>query len=115
MVEHQDIFNQPVEDMIQERSPHYLRAWINMFYALVLFSDRVRSRRGPDGDGELDSVETFSTMDLAEYLVDATDGMDREWDIDNAGAVLTSASFVEVEEVHPRCSIRNPYKKEGKK
>ena len=111
VVEHQDIFNQPVEEMIRERSPHYLRAWTNMFYALVLLSDRLRSRRGPDEEGGLGSVETFNTMDLVEYLVDATDGMDREWDIVDEGAVQTPPPVVEMEEVHPRCRIRNPYKK----
>ena len=113
VIEHQDIFQQAVEEMINTRSPHYLRAWINMFYSLVLLSDRIRSRRGPSEEEEVESVATFDTIDLAEYLVDATDGMDREWDIEEQGAVQTPPEYVEVEEVHPRCRVRNPYKKAG--
>ena len=99
--------------MVSTRSPHYLRAWINMFYSLVLLSDRIRSRRGSCEDDDEESVATFDTMDLAEYLVDATDGMDREWDIGEEGAVQTPPEFVEGEEVHTRCKVSNPYKKAG--
>ena len=116
MVEHQDIFDQPVEEMVRIRSPHYLRAWINMFYSLVLLSDRIRSRRDPHGNSEGESTVTYDTMDLAEYLVDATDGMDREWDIGNAGAVQTSPHTAEgrnVEQLEGLIEgrVRNPYKK----
>ena len=32
-------------------------------------------------DFEEDSMATFHMIDLEEYLVDTTDGMEREWDI----------------------------------
>ena len=102
LLEHQDIFDQPVEEMVRKRNPHYLLAWVNMFYALVLLSDRRnRSSTGPDqDDGE--SVGTFDTWyeeeEFEEYLVDATDGMDREWDILGNVGVYTG-------------SVRNPYVK----
>ena len=72
----------------------------------VLFSgaaecDRKRGRTNGDDEGG-GTVGTFDTvldmMDLDEYLVDATDGMEREWDIVDQGAGLTSP-------------IRNPYKR----
>ena len=34
-------------------------------------------------------MATIDTIDLQEYLIDETDGMDREWDIENWGEVLT--------------------------
>ena len=116
VVEHQDIFDQPVEEMVSTRSHHYLRAWINMFYSLVLLSDRMRQRRDPHRESVGVSTVTYDTLDLAEYLVDATDGMDREWDIENAGAVQTPPQTVEVraEGAHvraARCKPQNPYKK----
>ena len=66
-----------------------------MFYSLVLLSDRRRRSGAPlaDDDGA-ESDATFDTWyeeeDKDEYLVDATDGMEREWDLGQEGAVLTS-------------------------
>ena len=89
LVEHQDIFTVPVDELIKRRSPQYLQAWLNMFHALEILSAKERLR-GSVGNTEEDSMATFDTIDLEEYLVDATDGMDREWDIDgDGGAVQT--------------------------
>ena len=100
--EHQDIFEQPLEEMVKQRTTFYMSAWVNMFYSLVLLSDRTRGRGRGTSDEER-TVGTFDTeydmMDYVDYLVDTTDGMDREWDIGEQGAVLTP-------------SIRNPYKSE---
>ena len=95
MLEHQDIFDQPVEEMVKGRSPHYLLAWTNMFYALVLLSDRRRKSGNPvEEDDDSGSVATFDTWydeeDRQEYLVDATEGMEREWELGQEGAELTS-------------------------
>ena len=100
LMEHQDIFDQPVEEMVKSKSPHYLLAWTNMFYALVLLSDRKTQRTGNDIVDAEESVATFDTMDLAEYLVDATDGMDREGDIVEAGTVQTSPLSTNMEILH---------------
>ena len=103
IMEHQDIFSQPVEEMVRKRNPQYLLAWVNMFYALVLLSDRNTCRNATEDGDETSSVATFDTwfdkLDSDEYLVDATDGMDREWDIMDA--------VVEVETQSG--SVRNPY------
>ena len=114
VVEHQDIFDQPVDEMVRIISSHYLRAWVNMFYSLVLLSDRIRERKDSQEACDEDSVMTYDTMDLAEYLVDATDGMDREWDIGDAGVVLTPPTTEEGEVAKtmvgaPRCKVKNPY------
>ena len=62
LMEHQDIFDQPVEEMVKGRSPHYLLAWTNMFYALVLLSDRRRKSGNPvEEDDDSASVATFDT------------------------------------------------------
>ena len=116
VIEHQDIFDEPLEEMLRDRSVHYLRAWVNMFYSLVLLSDRIRGRRGQREVQDDSSVDTFDTMDLAEYLVDATDGMDREWDVDDWGAVQTPPRPMEIElqealDDGRRGKVRNPYKK----
>ena len=91
LIDHQDIFDQPVDILVSQRSLNYLRAWINMFHALVALSSRqlAGQQRLPSRAEEEDSVGTVETMDLDEYLVDATDGMDREWDIGDGEAVLT--------------------------
>ena len=107
MVEHQDIFEQPVEEMVKKRSPQYLRAWINMFYALVLLSDKDRRSGNPGESVEEASLETFDPCwedrDYDEYLVDATDGMEREWEVGDQGAVQTPPLEIRV---------RNPYLKQ---
>ena len=93
LLENQDIFRCPVDIMIQQRSIGYLIAWLTMFQALVLVGEReVQHSRSLNMQEEEDddSTATFSTVDLEEYLLDVTDGMDREWDIDDGGAVLTS-------------------------
>ena len=86
LLEHQDIFHIPVETLISERSSQYLTAWTLMFRALVTYSERevLEGRRlihsaVPDDD----SMASVDMMDLDEYLVDVTEGMDREWDIGN--------------------------------
>ena len=104
MMEHQDIFEQPVDDMVKKRSPQYLQAWTNMFYALVLLSDKERRSGDPGETVEEGSVDTFDPCwddgDYDEYLVDATDGMEREWDVGAQGAELTPPS---------QTRVRNPY------
>ena len=109
MLERQDIFDKPVEEMIKQRSPQYLRAWTNMFYALVLLSDKERHSGNPGESVDEKTVATFDTYleDGAydEYLVDATEGMEREWELGEQGAELTPPSQIRV---------RNPYiKREG--
>ena len=83
-MEHQDIFGLSVEEMIKKRNLQYLKAWQEMFKALVIYSARERGLDKPVRTmvvDDNDSVATLDTMDLAEWLVDATDGMDREYDI----------------------------------
>ena len=103
-MEHQDIFEQPVEEMVKTRSPQYLQAWINMFYALVLLSDRERRSGNPVENVDDSSAATFDTAledgDYDEYLLDATDGMERECDMGDQGAVLTPLQ---------QTRVRNPY------
>ena len=61
-------------------------------------------------------METVDTMDLAEYLVDTTDGMEREWDIlGDQGAVQTPPLIENMELVkgthgplHKECSGTYP-------
>lgn len=85
ILEHQDFFSQPVEDMVRKRNPQYLLAWVNMFYALVLLSGRKKggtSKWVEDGEESVATFDTwFDDMDMEEYLVDAIDGIEREWDI----------------------------------
>ena len=67
-------------------------AWLTMFRALALLGSRelqVTGGIGQQGDSDDDSMATFDTVDLDEYLIDVTEGMDREWDIDDQEAVLT--------------------------
>ena len=103
-----------------------------MFYALVLLSDKHTRRSGNVAveeedsnvaEKEEDSIATFDvtfdTSDLAEYLLDATDGMDREEDIVDGGTVQTSPLVDNMEILsgsdgggtqRGRTRIRNPYK-----
>ena len=65
-----------------------------MFYALVLFSDKVRRRNGMRTEEvEEGTVGTFDTdrdiLEFDEYLVDDTDGMGREWDMFDQGVGQT--------------------------
>ena len=78
MMEHQDIFQWPVEELIRRRGPFYLQAWINMFHAFEMASARQCRIQDCVQTTEEDSMETIDTMDLEEYLVDTTDGMERE-------------------------------------
>ena len=109
LLEHQEIFDQPVEEMIKARSPQYLRAWINMFYSFVFLSDRERQSGNPVEEVEKSPLATFDTWymdgDLDEYLVDATDGMEREWEMGAGEAELTPP--VEIR-------VQNPYIKKNK-
>ena len=90
-MEHQDIFDKPVEELIRSRGSFYLQAWINMFHAFEMASARQCRIQDWVPTTEEDSMETVDTMDLEEYLVDTTDGMEREWDImGDLGAVQTS-------------------------
>ena len=100
MLEHQDIFKVPAEELIKRRGPYYLQAWINMFYAFEVASARQCRIQDWVRTTEEDSMETFDTIDLEEYLVDTTDGMEREWDIvGNQGAVQTSPLIENMEMV----------------
>ena len=70
----------------------YLAAWLTMFQALELIGEREVQQNDIimlHGDKEVDSMATFDTMDLNEYLVDVTDGMEREWEMEEHGVVLT--------------------------
>ena len=73
----------------------------------MLLSDKHRRSGDPCRDSEEDTVATFDTCyedgDFDEYLVDATNGMEREWEVDDEGAVLTPPRLVR--------RIQNPYKK----
>ena len=94
-MEHQDIFAQSPDEMLKRRHPQYLRAWVDMFYALQLQQRRLSQGRTVQlrvETEEEDSMATFDTTDLAEYLLDETDGMDREYDLANGGEVLTPPS-----------------------
>ena len=91
-MDHQDIFDTPVEEMTATRNTQYLNAWIQMFYALQLQGRREAGKMVTlyqPATEEDDSMASFETLDLEEYLLDETDGMDREFDIVDGGAVLT--------------------------
>ena len=99
MMEVQDIFRQPMDDLIRERSSQYLKAWLTMFQALEVKSAReiIEGRQlVGHGNSDDDSMATIDSLDLHEYLVDATDGMEREWEFGDWEAVQTPPRQVEM-------------------
>ena len=68
--------------MLEKRNPQYLRAWLDMYYALQVHNRRKPQDKeaGDNSDTSVDSMGTPASMDLVEYLVDDMDGMDREMD-----------------------------------
>ena len=107
MMEHQDIFRWPAEEMIRRRSPSYLQAWIDMFHAFEMTSARQCRIQDWVRTTEEDSMATVDTIDLAEYLVDTTDGMEREWDImADRGTVQTSPLIENMDTVKMFCRFQ---------
>ena len=97
VMEYQDIFMCPAEELIQTKSPNYLMAWTNMFYALEVHSIRLCSGDKQDRtDTDDDSMQSFDSVDLQEYLIDATDGMNRDLVMADVGAVLTPPMNIEI-------------------
>ena len=92
LMEHQDVFRIPYDEMIRTKSSQYLKAWVHMVQALELQSNRTCLEGKHLVHSEIpddDSMATITSIDLHDYLVDVTDGMEREWDVGDQGAVQT--------------------------
>ena len=78
--------------MKASKNSQYLYSWTQMFYALQVQSQRQAQDRRcfyQQVTNDDDSTASINTIDLDEYLVDETDGMELEFLIDDSGAVQT--------------------------
>ena len=96
--EHQDIFNQPLEEFKTQRNSQYLHSWIQMFYHFQL---KGRQQSFPTKDVcQSDifddiSMYTWGTMDRDEYLVEETDFIEQEGTMEDQSKV---PQYVVIEE-----------------
>ena len=85
------MFQTKVEIMYSKRSPYYLQQWLETFQAYRTQGEREYFGEGVVGDTDDEASDgTFDTpdLDMDEYLVDITDGMDSEDSLANAGTIL---------------------------
>ena len=90
-MKHHRIFQIDVETLCTKRSPYYLKQWLGTYKAYSdqgardYFGDNILEESNDD-----DSEGTFDTpdVDMDEYLVDITDGMDGEGTMAEAGQTV---------------------------